>query len=887
MSHKISYIFIFLIVIVFVIGGFLFYRSLFQNIKDPVTLVPDHASLIVEIPDFKKFNEDWDSSYVYNKFFDEWPSLQEYDQILPQVLQHIQVKTENFALWEIPSLLLSFHHHDWLLILPSTGVSPGEMQDELLPYISPKPVFKEKEINGEWLAELSFSTKTIFLTENKGWYFVSSSSKLALEALNLTQKPNTFTQSGDFQELLKVSGKRSDAHVYLNFQELQSLLPLVANDSEQNIWKRANSIALWAGLDLSINANEIFLNGYSIPQKNSTSFLSILENQKSVGMTISDHFPYGTSGFYHLSISDYNMFLQRWNGYMQSTGLYPQILRSGEQIQKQLTGKIAELTNKWWAGEMACLQTDRNKLYGVFLAKKGPESFLNLSEIAHLSQPEIISLEYKNYKIKEINFPWFMAAQFGPWFKNFEKTYFTVVDDMAIFAQNTNDLMEYVDILEQGYILQKNESYIAFSDNLSKNSNFTYFLNSPKTPLQILPGLDELLVESLSSCTLFKNDLSGFSTQLTWKNNMVYTSLYGGFDGKRTQNTSQWQVLLDSEMILSPSIITDHTDGTHKYIVFDDFRQMYLIDEQGDVVWKKQLEENAMSPVHQIDFYKNGKIQYLFNTENYVYLVDLTGELVDNYPVKLNSEASAGLSVVDYSNNKDYRIFIPCKNGEIYNYQINGRLVKDWKAKNTRRKIVKPIKHLVIANKDYLIAEADNGNVFFYDRKGNIRMEIKQSFQNALGSDFYSGQNTHPGHLLTTSADGKIAYIPEKGAIKSDDFGKFSPNHFFLYDQFNSAAPYNFIFVDGQQLQVFDKDKNPVYTYVFEHEIVTKPQMFNISGDKILTVLDSLGGQLYLFDSKGFMSKTFEGSLGYTFDSSNSRASVIIANDRSVSKYDL
>ena len=604
-------------------------------------------------------------------------------------------------------------------------------------------------------------------------------------------------------------------------------------------------------------------------------------------MTISDHFPYGTSGFYHLSISDYNLFLQRWKGYMQATGLYQQIFQSGELIQKQLTKDIAAITESWWAGEMAWVQTDRNKEYGVFLAKKGQESFLSLSEIAHLSQPEIISLEYKNYKIKEINFPWFLAAQFGPWFKNFEKTYFSVVEDMIIFARSTSELMEYVDLLEQGYILQKNESYIAFSDNLSKNSNFTYFLNSPKTPLQILPGLDELLVESLTSCTLFKNDLSGFSAQFNWKNNMVYTSIYGGFDGKRTQNTSQWQVLLDSKMILSPSIITDHTDGTHKYIVFDDFRQMYLINEQGDVVWKKQLEENAMSQVYQIDFYKNGKIQYLFNTENYLYLVDLTGELVDNYPVKLNSEASAGLSVVDYSNNKDYRIFIPCQNGEIYNYQKNGRLLKDWKAKNTRRKIVKPIKHLVTANKDYLIAEADNGNVFFYDRKGNIRMEIKQSFQNALGSDFYSGQNTHPGHLLTTSSDGKIAFIPEKGAIKSDDFGKFSPNHFFLYDQFSSAAPYNFIFVDGQQLQVFDKDKNPIYTYVFEHEIVTKPQMFNISGEKILTVLDSIGGQLYLFDSRGFMNKTIEGSLGYIVDVSQNRASVIIGHNRSVSKHEL
>ncbi len=66
----------------------------------------------------------------------------------------------------------------------------------------------------------------------------------------------------------------------------------------------------------------------------------------------------------------------------------------------------------------------------------------------------------------------------------------------------------------------------------------------------------------------------------------------------------------------------------------------------------------------------------LFSTRNYLYLVDRMGNFVERYPVKLRSPATCGVSVFDYDNTRDYRLFIACEDKKIYAYTKEGTLVE-------------------------------------------------------------------------------------------------------------------------------------------------------------------------------------------------------------------
>lgn len=882
-----SYLLIAFIFIGFIGGGIYFYQNLFQGIKDPVKLIPDDAALIIEIPQFDKLYKDWDSNSSYGKVLNEWPDMESFQYFLPKVLNVFEKQTAQFSDLQQP-VLLSKHKQGWLLLFPSFGFSLQDFERDILSQLKDTPLTQEKTIENEYYLEFGLKKNQLCISEKRGWYFVSDSPELLVQSIALVNSSNEFRESKEFQSLEKVSGKRSDAHVFVNFERLKEIYPTKSTELTSIIWQDPKSIASWTGLDLGIKSNELLLNGYSIPGDSGLALMNIFEGQESVGMSISDHFPYETKSYYHLSLSNYSNYYQAWKNYLKSSGQWEAKSKAILRIEKGLKQKPEEVHTKWWAGEMAKINTEDSKEYGLFLAQQGRESYRILSDIAHLSQPSMISMDYKNLKLKEINYPDFLISQFGPWFGKSKKSYFAVVDELVIFSRTIDDLKEYIDLLESGSILQKNESYHEFSDNLSKNTNYTFYVNRPQSVSDIINVFPKEEVNILNGLSIFKKDMSGFSLQLNWKNKMVYTGIFAGLSGEKTEKSSQWQVLVDSDIVSGPFVVKDHTDASHKYIVFDDFRQMYLINEQGDKVWKKQLDENPISDVFEIDYYGNGKIQYLFNSENYLYLVDLTGNMVANYPVKLNSEASTGLSVIDYQNNKDYRILIPCVNGEVYNYKKDGSLLKDWKAKNTRKQIAKPMSHVVANSKDYLIAEAENGNIMMFDRKGKARLEIRKSFSNALGSDVYANRTNSKGMMITTDVDGKLIYIPEKGKVKSTDFGNYSKDHFFIYSDFSGNGNYDFIYLDAQELNVFDRLKKSFVNYIFEHPILVKPQLYSVSGRKILAVFDQEGETLYLFNSEGLMSNKIKGNTGYIIDvNKKNKPMVFIGKGKALMKYPL
>ncbi len=872
---KTSYILIAIIFIGFIGGGIYFYQQLFQGIKDPIKLVPENAAVIIEIPQFEKVYEKWESKNSYGKILQELPNMKSFQHFLPQIIE----ATENYnnGLAEIQQqVLLSKHKEGFLILFPSLGNSLQSFERDIVPQLKNSPITQEKTIENEYYIEISQENNLLCISEKRGWYFISDSPELLAKSVSLVNSSNEFRESEEFLSLEKVSGKRSDAHVFINFDNLGDVYPDKRSKESSNIWQNPSNIASWTGLDLSIKSKELLLNGYSIPSDSGSSLLSIFKDQETVGMTICDHFPYQTKSYYHLSLDHYSSYYQAWKDYLKSSGQWEKYAKAILRIEKGLKQKPEEIHNNWWAGEMAHVETEDGKEYGLFLAQHGRESYRVLSDIAHLSQPSMISVDYKSLKLKEINYHNFLISQFGPWFAKSKKTYFAVVDELVVFSESIKDLKEYIDLLESGSILQKKESYHEFSDNLSKNTNFTFYVNRPNTISDLLHLFSKEDEKNINELSIFEKDMSGYSLQLNWKNRMVYTGVFAGLSGESPQKSSQWQVLTDSDIISGPFKVKNHTDGSHNYIVFDDFRQMYLINEQGDVVWKKQLEENPISDVFEMDYYGNGKIQYLFNSENYLYLIDLTGKMVTNYPVSLNSEASAGLSVIDYQNNKDYRILIPCVNGEIYNYKKNGSLLKDWKSKNTRKQIVKPMSHVVANSKDYLIAEAENGNIMMFGRKGKVRLEIRKSFTNALGSDLYANRTNSKGMMITTDKNGKLVYIPEKGKVKTTDFGDFSSEHFFIYTDFNGSGNYDFIYVDGQELNIYDRMKKSYVNYIFENPIQVKPKLYSVSGRKVLAVHDKKTETLYLFNSDGLLSQKIKGNTDYIIDITKQNKPVII-----------
>jgi hypothetical protein len=873
-NQKTTWILIVIITIAFLGVGWYFYQELFKNASDPLDLIPENTAAFIEINDLDQLKNALKGATTADKIFGDWPGTASFQEFLSD-FKVIENKASNSE----SKIVITFQKNGILVLIDGSQYDFSSIKK-----ISGIKLMEIEESN-IGLYQISRNNKKLFFVSKNGIVYVSTQPELVSNAIARSNTSGYVSEIEDFQRLQKISGKRADAHIYLQYKYISNWLTI--SNSTDPLLTNIAKICNWTALDLNIKSTELMLNGYSIFSDTSNQFLQIFKNQESVGMTIVDNFPFETESYVHLSLSNYESFVRNWQSFMASGTYGNGFLKSAEKLNKAIGSDPNSLHEQWWAGEMAAINTKNGAKHAIFLSKSGRESFRVLSNLANLSQPKMLNFTYQNHKIKELNFDNLLFAHFGPWFNDFGKTYFTVIGEMVIFSNTLDDLKYYIDQLENGLILRKKESYNRFSDNLSNHLNYTYYVKSPKSVNAMWPLLDEKKNNEWAATSFFEKDLNAFSLQMNWKNGMIYTGIFAGTEKIEQKSESDWQIIFESNIVKGPYKVMDHTDNSHKYIVFDEYRQMYLIDQQGDIVWKKQLEEIPISDVFEIDYYKNGKIQYLFNSLNYIYLIDLTGAPVKAYPLKLNSEATNGLNLIDYNNDKNYRYLIAGKNGRVYNYTKDGSLLKDWNSKNTNKQIIKPIQHVVANSKDYLIAASIDGDAIMFDRKGAVRFEIRKSFENALGSDFYANRTNSKGMMITTDVKGQLIYIPEKGKVKKTSFGNFGPNHFFIYSDFTANGNYDFIFLEDKELIVFDRFKNTLLSYIFDNAITNKPQISVVSGRKILTVMDAVKKELYLFNSDGLQANQINASSGYILDQYKNQVFVLAASGKSLKKYPL
>ena len=106
----------------------------------------------------------------------------------------------------------------------------------------------------------------------------------------------------------------------------------------------------------------------------------------------------------------------------------------------------------------------------------------------------------------------------------------------------------------------------------------------------------------------------------------------------------------------------DHTTGALQVLVQDAQHRLHLFGSTGKALWTHRWTVPVMGGVHQVDRYRNGKLQLLFNTAGQVHRSSARKGR-GGLPVKLEGTASAPIALFDYDGRRDYRILVPTTNG--------------------------------------------------------------------------------------------------------------------------------------------------------------------------------------------------------------------------------
>jgi len=335
-----------------------------------------------------------------------------------------------------------------------------------------------------------------------------------------------------------------------------------------------------------------------------------------------------------------------------------------------------------------------------------------------------------------------------------------------------------------------------------------------------------------------------------------------------------WKSHLANPVMNQPQFVINPYDKAHREIVVQDSDHNFiLMSNQGRALWNIKLPGPIRSEVFQLDYFRNGNLLYFFSTDNALHLINHEGKYVQNYPLLLQSAATNGVSVVDYDRNKDYRFFIACKDHKVYLYDRKGKPVTGWVPPKTEHDVIQPVQFFRVENKDYIVF-ADKSRGYILDRKGKTRVTIKGDISFSRNRfTLEPGTGKSRARLVTTDSKGEIVSIGFDGSVKRYSMGKFSPDHYFIYDDLDSDKKSDYIFLDGDSLVVYDQSENHIFARKFNHTIELPPQLVTIPDkSRKIGIIDSSENQIYLFNPDGRICKGFplEGNSGFALGFSGS-----------------
>jgi hypothetical protein len=366
---------------------------------------------------------------------------------------------------------------------------------------------------------------------------------------------------------------------------------------------------------------------------------------------------------------------------------------------------------------------------------------------------------------------------------NMNFNYFVRVNDYVMFSEEKIHL-------ERLLFQQISNLTIENKKDLSlylKNS-----INKKSKEITISGGLNYWDFDLKSGIGISQSHIE--SKELVYES-MLYTKEIN-LDGGKTN--PKWNLEFSIPLFKKIYLVNNHRTNDKDYLVQDKKNTLYFITPNGVIKWKKDIENPIVGNVKNIDILGNDKYQLIFNTKNKLYILDVLGRNVENFPVKILDSATANVSIMDYEKDLNFRFLVPTTQG-IKSINKQGQIVKGWSQPKQTSEVLVDINHLLINNLDYIQVQDSKGKLYFYNRKGEVRHTVSSTFNNEI-------------YILQGSS------IEQTRAIYFDSVSNSIKRQFFSDKAVSillspEAKIKEFFFVD------YNKDNNSNFVLVFENEV--------------------------------------------------------------------
>ncbi|MEZ4756183.1 MAG: hypothetical protein R2817_05095 [Flavobacteriales bacterium] len=542
---------------------------------------------------------------------------------------------------------------------------------------------------------------TLSLCVRDGVWILGNSPTVMDEALLQWSKEEGLPKDSAFAIALRTLGGGSDGHLLFRGDRLSELAMLLCMpDAVQGVQMDDR----WVAMDVRSKADMLLLSGL-VPGPADRSPFRDLHSQlpgPDDGMRL---LPRRAVSYRSWHISDPVAFL----------------------AERDSTGSLAEFYS-WVQGSAGLAHAaDSSGARWAILPSNDPD--LARERLAGLCPNGCDTLSYRGGLLhrlpQEPMVHGFLKTLAAPW----NGAWWTLLGNTVVLTDSEGALRESVDAWTDGRSLAEDQRSASWRARLGNEAGITWWTDMARTGTAILPFIRPAARASWDRATPFWKGVGNVSVHLNpGQRGSSHITVAVQFAPLQEQvqeqrRSERWSLDLKAPLSRTPQVVINHTNGTREVLVQDDLHRLHLIGSTGRILWTREMDGPILGRVHQIDRFRNDKLQLLFNTAGTIHLIDRNGRDVGGFPVKLPDPASAPLSVFDYDGNGDHRILVPLRNGEIDNRGSDGQRVKGWEAGRVGHSTAS-VEHLRIRTKDHLVLIDTSGVIRLMDRRGKIREQV-------------------------------------------------------------------------------------------------------------------------------------------------------------------
>lgn len=506
---------------------------------------------------------------------------------------------------------------------------------------------------------------------------VSSSETLVSSSLRHLKEGLSIMSNKDFVSCLQ--GVESKSVLFLSHSYASKLLPAFFLKPVTRHSDFIKDIASWTAVSLmSWDDSSLSAKGSFSAGRNEDAFYKVFEDQPLETPSFSKVVPSGTVFAVTLPIYDQA-------GYLASYGKYLDARTRLASRQNRLTAlkRSTGVGPEDWSKALSIKEVARaqwrtgDETHEAVFTRVGRKDYSLIFKGLEGVDDKTYTMSARPYA-----FAGFASALFGSLFSLPDESAFAYTGEWLV-SGSPSDVEDYISRYSEGDVLRSLLADASLAaPSLTRDCSFAAYFSAGAcraeslfSPAMLQPVNSTLNGAAYEPCILAvsKDEFS-----------------FDVFRVPFLSKSSVPAVVSDAvvEVPSGPFEVKNSGTGRTNLLAQQDNYYLSLKETDGKGVWSVPFTGPLCGRVENIDYYANGKIQWLFASGSSLYLLDRLGRFVSGFPVDIGKEILLGPAAYDFSGAKGYSVMVLHTDNTVGMYNIHGVKPAGWQGIATDEKII-------------------------------------------------------------------------------------------------------------------------------------------------------------------------------------------------------